>query len=48
MEFWEWWKLGRPNKLEKIVYFKLKAMKSLKYVYSEFTRIGMSLEAKYD
>lgn len=47
-EFWEWWKRGHSNKLEKMVYFKLKAMKSLKKVHSEFTRLGGSLDAKYE
>ena len=29
-EFYEWWKYGKENKLEKLIYFKMKAMKLLK------------------
>lgn len=47
-EFWDWWKFGRSNKLEKLVFFKLKAMNLLKKAHSEFVRMGTSLESKYD
>lgn len=47
-EFWEWWSSGKPNKLEKLVYYKLKGMKLLKKAHAEFTRMGGSLDAKYD
>eukprot|EP01006_Ploeotia_vitrea_P034817 TRINITY_DN65803_c0_g1_i1.p1 TRINITY_DN65803_c0_g1~~TRINITY_DN65803_c0_g1_i1.p1 ORF type:complete len:140 (-),score=6.76 TRINITY_DN65803_c0_g1_i1:1031-1450(-) len=47
-EFWDWWSSGRPNKLEKLVYFKLKSMKLLKKAHADFVRIGGSLDAKYD
>lgn len=47
-ELWEWWKYGKGNKLEKFVFFKLKAMNLLKSAHSEFIRMGASLESKYD
>ncbi|KAL4469444.1 hypothetical protein ABPG74_004697 [Tetrahymena malaccensis] len=47
-EFWEWWKLGRPNKLEKMVYYKLKSMKLLKKAHADFLRLGSALDVKYD
>eukprot|EP00828_Plagiopyla_frontata_P002111 TRINITY_DN10145_c0_g1_i1.p1 TRINITY_DN10145_c0_g1~~TRINITY_DN10145_c0_g1_i1.p1 ORF type:complete len:451 (-),score=71.39 TRINITY_DN10145_c0_g1_i1:80-1432(-) len=47
-EFWDWWQFGRSNKLEKLVFFKLKAMNLLNQAHSEFVRMGGSLESKYD
>jgi len=47
-EFWDWWSSGRPNKLEKLVYYKLKASKLLKKAHGDFMRLGGSLESKYD
>lgn len=47
-EFWAWWASGKPNKLEKLVYFKLKGMKILKKAHTEFSRIGSLLEDKYE
>ncbi|KAL4487907.1 hypothetical protein ABPG72_022767 [Tetrahymena utriculariae] len=47
-EFWEWWKLGRPNKLEKMIYYKLKSMKLLKKAHANFLRLGSALDVKYD
>lgn len=47
-EFWSWWKRGRPNKLEAIVYLKIKALKYLRRVHGDFIRYGPSLEAKYE
>lgn len=47
-EFWNWWKLGRPNKLEKLVYFKLKSQKLLEKAHADFMRYGGSLDAKFD
>jgi hypothetical protein len=37
-EFWTWWSSGRPNKLEKMVYYKLKSMKLLKKAHADFVR----------
>ncbi|KAL4451067.1 hypothetical protein ABPG74_021389 [Tetrahymena malaccensis] len=47
-EFWAWWSSGKPNKLEKLVYYKLKGMKLLKLAHTEFTRMGASLDSKYE
>lgn len=43
-EFWIWWTSGKPSKMEKLVYYKLKAMKILKKAHSEFTRAGLSID----
>ncbi|CAD8110193.1 unnamed protein product [Paramecium primaurelia] len=47
-EFWDWWQFGKNDKLEKLVFMKLKLMNMLKSINSEFTRYGVSLEQKYD
>ncbi|CAD8123072.1 unnamed protein product [Paramecium sonneborni] len=47
-EFWIWWQFGKNEKLEKLVFMKLKLMNMLKSINSEFTRFGVSLEQKYE
>lgn len=47
-EFWDWWVYGRANKLEKMVFLKLKAMNLLKKAHSDFTRFGANFFDKYD
>lgn len=39
---------GKGNKLEKLVFYKLKALNLLKKAHSEFVHLGASLESKYD
>ena len=47
-EFWDWWIYGRANKLEKMVFLKLKTMNLLKKAHSDFTRFGANFFDKYD
>jgi len=47
MEFAEWWRLGKDNKMEKMVYMKLKALNMLKKARQAHTRYGTLLESKY-
>ena len=47
-EFWDWWTYGRANKLERLVFLKLKAMNLLKKAHANFVRYGASLESKFD
>lgn len=47
-EFWDWWVYGRTNKLEKMVFLKLKTMNLLKKAHSDFTRFGANFFDKYD
>lgn len=47
-EFWNWWQFGKNEKLEKLVFLKLRALSLLKNVHAEFTRFGIPLEQVYE
>ena len=46
-EFKTWWKMGKDNKMEKMVYLKLKALSLLKKANLASERYGGLLENKY-
>ena len=46
-EFKTWWKMGKDNKMEKMVYLKLKALSLLKKANMASERFGGLLENKY-
>jgi len=47
-EFAIWWHSGKATKLEGLVYYQLKAQKLLSKAHGEITRLGQSLDTKYD
>jgi hypothetical protein len=47
-EFAIWWNSGKATKLEGLVYYQLKAHKLLSKAHSDLTRLGQSLDTKYD
>lgn len=40
--------IGKPNKLEKLVYYKLKSMKLLDKAHTNYARLAGNLEQKYE
>jgi len=47
-EFLIWWRNGAPSKMEKLVYLQLKGNKLLKKAHAGLTRLGATLETKYE
>jgi len=47
-EFSIWWHSGKATKLEGLVYYQLKAHKLLTKAHADITRVGQSLDTKYD